>query len=167
VCAPGFTGPANCGKTFLLNPLNKIYHTFTNPASNSFAWVGAENAEVVFLNDFRWSPQIIVGKVNKSTYLLPSRISLRMLHSRETRLSQFCTTTRPLTYVKNGCLDYRETEVMNVRWKVLLDEPNSTKPTARFGSVFIVLCATNFTSRRLLNYLYLIIRVTLRNEHTR
>ena len=81
--------------------------------------------------------------------------------------SIFCTTTRPLTYVKNGCLDYRETEVMNVRWKVLLDEPNSTKPTARFGSVFIVLCATNFTSRRLLNYLYLIIRVTLRNEHTR
>ena len=46
------TGPANCGKTFLLNPL-------TNPASTSFAWVGAEKAEVVVLNDFRWSPQII------------------------------------------------------------------------------------------------------------
>ena len=46
------TGPANCGKTFLINPL-------TNPASTSFAWVGAEKAEVVFLNDFRWSPQII------------------------------------------------------------------------------------------------------------
>ena len=53
------TGPANCGKTFLLNPLNSIYKTFTNPASTSFAWVGAEQAEVVFLNDFRWSPQII------------------------------------------------------------------------------------------------------------
>ena len=35
------TGPADCGKTFLLNPLNKIYKTFTNPASTSFAWVGA------------------------------------------------------------------------------------------------------------------------------
>jgi hypothetical protein len=53
------TGPANCGKTFLLNPLNSIYKTFTNPASTSFAWVGAEQAEVLFLNDFRWSPQII------------------------------------------------------------------------------------------------------------
>ena len=53
------TGPANCGKTFLLNPLNKIYKTFTNPASTSFAWVGAEEAEIVFLNDFRWSQQII------------------------------------------------------------------------------------------------------------
>ena len=32
------TGPANCGKTFLLNPLNKIYNTFTNPATFNFAW---------------------------------------------------------------------------------------------------------------------------------
>ena len=53
------TSPANCGKTFLLNSLNNIFNTFTNPASTSFTWVGAEKAEVVFLNDFRWSPQII------------------------------------------------------------------------------------------------------------
>ena len=39
-------GPTNCGKTFLLNPLNVIYNTFTNPASSSFAWVGAEKAEM-------------------------------------------------------------------------------------------------------------------------
>ena len=47
--------PANCGKTFLLNPLNNDYKTFTNPASTSFAWVG-----VLF---FKWLPlvtQIIV-----------------------------------------------------------------------------------------------------------
>ena len=53
------TRPANCGKTFLLNPLNRIYCTFTNTASTTFAWVGAEDAEVVLLNDVRWSPQII------------------------------------------------------------------------------------------------------------
>ena len=46
-------GPCNCGKTFLLNPLNTIYRTFTNPATTSFAWVGAELCEVIFLNDFR------------------------------------------------------------------------------------------------------------------
>ena len=27
------TGPANCGKTFILNPLNVVYKTFSNPAS--------------------------------------------------------------------------------------------------------------------------------------
>ena len=52
-------GPANCGKTFLLNPLNLIYHTFSNPATTTFAWVGAEDADVIFLNDFRWSKEII------------------------------------------------------------------------------------------------------------
>ena len=49
-------GSANCGKTFLLNPLNVIYNTFTNPTTGNFAWVGAESAEVLFLNDFRRSP---------------------------------------------------------------------------------------------------------------
>ena len=33
-------GAANCGKTFLLNPLNAIYNCFANPATTSFAWVG-------------------------------------------------------------------------------------------------------------------------------
>ena len=47
------TGPANCGKTFLLDPLTLIFNTFCNPASGSFAWIGAETAECIFLNDFR------------------------------------------------------------------------------------------------------------------
>lgn len=41
-------GVADCGKTFLLNPLNVIYNTFSNPASTSFTWVGAEKAEILF-----------------------------------------------------------------------------------------------------------------------
>ena len=52
-------GPANCGKTFLFNPLTIIYKTFLNPASTTFAWVGAESAEIIFLNDFRWSAQVL------------------------------------------------------------------------------------------------------------
>ena len=42
------TGNANCGKTFLLNPLTLIFDTFCNPASGSFAWVGVHNAECIF-----------------------------------------------------------------------------------------------------------------------
>ena len=52
-------GPANCAKTFLLNPLTVIYRTFLNPASTKFAWVGAELAEIIFLYDFRWSAQVL------------------------------------------------------------------------------------------------------------
>ena len=54
-------GPANCAKTFLLNPLNRVYNTFTNPATTTFAWVGAEDADVIFLNDFSWSKQITMA----------------------------------------------------------------------------------------------------------
>ena len=36
-----------------------MYRSFSNPATSTFAWVGAEKAEVIFLNDFRWNPQII------------------------------------------------------------------------------------------------------------
>ena len=52
-------GPANCGKTFMINPLNKVLHAYCNPATATFAWVGAEKAECIFLNDFRWSPEVI------------------------------------------------------------------------------------------------------------
>ena len=52
-------GLSNCGKTFLLQPLLKIYDTFSSPASGTFAWVGAEKKEVVLLNDFRWSEKVI------------------------------------------------------------------------------------------------------------
>ena len=55
------TGPANCGKTFLLNPLNIVFKTFTNPASTSFAWVGAETTEVIFLNYFESHSRLLLG----------------------------------------------------------------------------------------------------------
>jgi len=37
-------GAANCGKTFLFNPVTEMHHTFGNPASGSFAWIGVESA---------------------------------------------------------------------------------------------------------------------------
>lgn len=52
------TGPSNCGKSFLFQPLPIIYNAFVNPACNTFAWLGIEEAEVVLLNDFRWSSQV-------------------------------------------------------------------------------------------------------------
>jgi len=42
------TGPANCGKTFMLLPMQQLFNTFSNPANDKFAWLGAENAELIF-----------------------------------------------------------------------------------------------------------------------
>ena len=52
-------GAANCGKTFMLSPLKEIFNTFCNPATGTFAWVGAEEAEIILLNYFHWKPSII------------------------------------------------------------------------------------------------------------
>jgi len=52
-------GPATCRKTFLLNLLTSTFNKFSNPTITMFAWVGAEDAEISCLTDFRWSPHII------------------------------------------------------------------------------------------------------------
>jgi hypothetical protein len=45
-----------------LAPLQKIFITFSNPADNKYSWLDVENAEAIFLNDFRWSPDSIAWK---------------------------------------------------------------------------------------------------------
>ncbi len=52
------TGPTNCGKSFMLQPVTCIYRAFCNPATTSYAWIGAAEAEVILLNDFRWNQQV-------------------------------------------------------------------------------------------------------------
>ena len=116
-------GPANTGKTFLLNPLNTIYKSFTNPATSTFAWVGAEKAEVIFLNDFRWNSQIIqwhdlLLMFEGQTVHLPapkSHFSKDLEFNNDTPI--FCTTKHDFVYVKGGVIDRMETEMMAVRWK--------------------------------------------------
>ena len=51
-------GPADCGKTFLLAPLQIVFKTFSNPEKDKFAWIGAETSECIFLNEFRWSGEL-------------------------------------------------------------------------------------------------------------
>ena len=58
-CNTLIVGPANCAKTFLIKPLCTIFNAFANPAKGTFNWVGVEEVEIIFLNDFRWSECII------------------------------------------------------------------------------------------------------------
>ena len=118
-------GPANCAKTFLLDPLTKIFKTFSNPASNSrFAWVGVEDAECIFLNDFRWNAEMIPWHdlllllEGQEVHLpAPKTHFAQDIHfNRDTPI--FATSKDRLIYVKNGQVDVRETEMMNVRWKI-------------------------------------------------
>ena len=117
-------GPANSGKTFLLNPLTCVYKTFCNPACTSYAWEGAEEAECIFLNDFRWSQQIIQWHA----FLLMLEGQMVHLPAPKTHYAKdivfdkdtpiFCTGKQPFGYIKNGVIDQRETDMTSVRWKI-------------------------------------------------
>ena len=50
-------GERNCAKTFLLEPLTNLFpNTFHTPPASNFGWLGVEEAQVIYLNDFRWKP---------------------------------------------------------------------------------------------------------------
>ena len=115
-------GPANCGKSFILPPLKVIYDTFSNPATGSFAWIEAEQAEIIFLKKFRWDPKIIawadlLQALEGDTVHLqaPKNVS-----SRDVELTKdtpfFATSDAPLALVKGGRLDSANTEMMTCRW---------------------------------------------------
>ena len=115
-------GPANCGKTFLLSPLKKIFECFMNPASGTFAWLGIENAEVVLLNDFRWKPSLIpwcellqVLEGDTVHFPAPKNVMNKdIVLDKDTPF--FATSDAPLALIKGGSIDRINTEMMQVRW---------------------------------------------------
>ncbi len=128
----------------LLNPLNTILKSFTNPASTTFAWVGAEDAEIIFLNDFRWSTNIIPWH----DFLLLLEGQLVHLPAPKTRFSRdiafekdtpvFGTGKTPIVFICGGAVDDLETEMMAVRWRVFtfnkqipLEQQKTIPPCAR------------------------------------
>ena len=116
-------GASNTGKTFILSPLKKIFNAFCNPATGSFAWVGAQEAEIIFLNDFRWSPAIIawadfLQALEGDTVHLPAPKNFCKQDIELTKDTPFfATSDAPLVLVKGSCVDRANTEMMDVRWR--------------------------------------------------
>eukprot|EP00794_Sanderia_malayensis_P021425 gene21425-biopygen73 len=118
------TGPANCGKTFLLDPLNKLFETFTNPANSTYAWLGAETKEIIFLNDFRYSNEIMAWKdmllllEGQTLHLAAPKTTYAkdILFDKDTPI--FATGKEAIKFKgKYNTTDERENEMMSVRWK--------------------------------------------------
>ena len=118
-------GYANCGKTFLFKPMTKIFNAFVSPASGTFAWVGAEQKEIVFLNDLRWNEKLIPW----SDFLnllegLPIHLPAPKTHFAEDILWEkktpiFATSESRIVKYDGGRINNEETNMMNVRWEYL------------------------------------------------
>lgn len=115
-------GPADSGKTFIVSPLRVIFHTFSNPATGTFAWLGIENAELVLLNDFRWNPSIIawgdfLQLLEGDTVHIPVPKNVGQKDIEFTKDTPFfATADAPIVLVKGRSLDQANTEMMKVRW---------------------------------------------------
>ena len=115
-------GPANWVKTFLLTPLTKIFETFSNPANDKYAWLGAELAEIIFLNDFRWTPEIITWKEllllleGQSVHLLSPKNHYSHEICIDSDTPIFATSKSRITYTgKYNATDEIDNEMMGVR----------------------------------------------------
>ena len=118
------TGPANCAKTFLFRPLDKLFETFCNPSNDKYAWIGVEEAEVIFLNDFRWSSELIAWKellllLEGQTVHLPSPKNQYCKDiSLSTDIPIFATSKSKIRYKEKFNLsDSMEDDMMDARWK--------------------------------------------------
>ena len=117
-------GPANCGKTFISDPLRIVYNAFLSPATCSYAWLGVEEKEVIFLNDFRWSPVILPW--SDMLQLLEGAAvhfaAAKTVYSKDIELTQntpvFATSKASISFIAGSMLDARESEMMNVRWRI-------------------------------------------------
>ena len=118
-------GPANCGKTFLLSPLQVLFNTFSNPSNDKYAWIGAEQSEIIFLNDFRWSQELIAWK--EFLFLLEGQV-VHLPSPKNHYATDICISfdlpifatgkSRIIFTGRYKQPDERETEMMSVKWKV-------------------------------------------------
>ena len=121
-------GRSNCAKTFMLKPLKTIFtdRVFENPSNDKYAWVGADKADIILLQDFRYSKELIPWNdllllLEGETVKLPAPknhfISDVVI---ATDVPIFATSKSRLVY--KGAFnagDDRETEMMNSRWRVV------------------------------------------------
>ena len=118
-------GPTNCGKSFLLNPLELIFNAFVNPACGKYAWIGLDDCEIAYLNDFRWSPETISWSdflllLEGQTVHLPrpkNQFVTDLRIDRSNTIPFFATSKTDIEFIgKYNVRDDRESDMMSSRW---------------------------------------------------
>jgi len=121
-------GESNCAKTFMLRPLKRIFgdRLYENPAHDKYCWVGAESADVILLQDFRYSRDIIPWSsllllLEGETVKLPAP---KNHHESDvvidTDIAIFATSKSKIEYRGPFNLgDEKEQGMMDSRWRVI------------------------------------------------
>ena len=121
------TGPSNCGKSFLFDVLEIAFgeQCFTSPARTRFSWAGVDEADVIYLNDFRWSAELIewsdlLRLLEGATVKLPlprNFYKSDLVLPRTNKVPIFATSKGRVEFVNTlGAVDDIETGMMKTRW---------------------------------------------------
>jgi hypothetical protein len=121
-------GRSSTAKTFMLKPLKNIFgdKLFENPARDKYGWNGIENCQVVLLQDFRYSKELIAWKdfllmLEGETVKLPRPKN----HCAEDIVID-ASNDIPILATSGSRIEFshfspdfdRETDMMNSRWKI-------------------------------------------------
>ena len=139
-------GPANCGKSFLVEPLETIFRCFTNPANNKYAWSDILSAQVLLLNDYRyknggpieWSELLNLLEGGPVKFNRPkNHFATDLILTRENTMPIFATALRGIVYQGASVhqTDREEDDMMDERWKLFkfthkIDRSNAVKLAA-------------------------------------
>ena len=120
-------GPSNCAKTFMFKPLKLIFENsvFENPSNDKYAWIGAEKARLILLQDFRYSKEVIAWHdllllLEGETVKLPApKNHFNSDIVIDTDVPIFATSKCEIVYKGPfNTTDERETDMMANRWNV-------------------------------------------------
>ena len=111
------------GPEDFLNPLTEIYDTILNPSSSRYEFVGAENKELMFLNDLRWSQEMISWKEllnlleGQSIHLATPETHYATCVLITEDVPIFATNIAPIMFAGKGAIVEGENTVMEARWQ--------------------------------------------------
>jgi hypothetical protein len=121
-------GSANTGKTFMLKPLQLIYKDklFENPSSDKYGWLGVHEAQVILLNDYRWSPDSIKWKellnlLEGETVKFPTpknHFSEDQVIPTTNSVPVLATSIAKIEYKRTHPDYHEETRMMDARWRI-------------------------------------------------
>ena len=127
------TGERNCAKTFLLEPLGKVFvNTFHSPAGGNFGWVGADTKQIIYLNDFRWKPNGCIAfdellrllEGHNCTLAAPMNSCTKHVEiTAKNDVPIFCTSKTPIRFYNHEENEPQtrdhdmENRMMETRWK--------------------------------------------------
>ena len=132
-------------------PLEIIFKCFTSPAQGKYAWTGQDEVEVAFLNDIRWSKELITwhellslvegdfSKLSRPKNVFASDLSIPRWNS----ISFFATGIKSFEFAGvYGQQNERETDMMDNQWKIF----EFTHQISKNESLGIEICPKCFFS---------------------